>query len=117
MRPSLDIEIREKLASYLAGEISLADFEDWFVPASWNVVPSGNQAAANLVYEIEIWLAEFSDGFWREEELKNSLQPLVSNYQIDFAQNLWKSGVVNSNVKELQFPFVSFDIKYEVESA
>jgi len=83
MRRSLDIEIRDKLASYLVGEISLRDFEDWFVPVSWNVIHSGNQVAVNLVYEIELWIAEFSDGFWSEDELKDQLRPLVENYRIE----------------------------------
>ena len=85
MEYSLGIEIREKLASYLAGEIPLHCFEDWFVPASWNVVKSKNQADINLVYEIELWLAEFSGGFWNEDELKNLLRPLVENYQVILA--------------------------------
>ena len=113
MENSLDIEIRNKLASYLFGEISLQDFEDWFVPSSWNVIHSGNRAAVNLVYEIEPWLAEFSDGFWSEDELKRNLRPLVNNYQIDISP---VRCVANANVEWYQFPFASFDIQYEVES-
>lgn len=85
MNPSLDNEIREKLASYLVGEISLEDFEDWFVSASWNVSQSKNQSAINMVYEIELRLAEYSDGFRSEDELKNLLRPLVENYQVELA--------------------------------
>jgi hypothetical protein len=85
MEYSLGIEIRDKLASYLVGEISLHDFEDWFVPASWNVAQSKKQADINLVYEIELWIAEFSDGFWNENELRNYLRPLVENYQVELA--------------------------------
>jgi hypothetical protein len=85
MNPSLENEMREKLASYLFGEISLEDFEDWFVSASWNVNQSKNQAAINIVYEIELRLAEYSDGFRSEVELKNLLRPLVENYQVELA--------------------------------
>jgi hypothetical protein len=79
MSPSLDNEIRDNLASYLLREISLSDFEDWFVSASWNVVQSKNQDSIDLVYEIELLLAEFSNGDWSEEELKDNFRPLVSN--------------------------------------
>lgn len=117
MEPSLDIEIRRHLASYLVGEISLQDFEDWFVPSSWDIIHSRNQSAITLVYEIELWLAEFSDGFWSEEELKNHLKPLVNNYLIDLAPVPWKSGVANPNVRWYQFPFASRDIQHAGESA
>ena len=45
MSPSLDIEIRAKLVSYLVDEISLEEFEDWFVSASWNVIHRGSRIA------------------------------------------------------------------------
>lgn len=83
MNPSLDNEIRERLASYLAGEISLEDFEDWFVSASWNVSQSKNQAAINMVYEIELWLSEYSDGFRSKDELRNLLRPFVEKYNVN----------------------------------
>ena len=56
MNLSPDNEIRDKLGSYLLGEISLEDFKDWFVPVSWNIDYSNNQAAINMVYEIELRL-------------------------------------------------------------
>ena len=69
MNFSLDNEIREKLANYLVGKISLEEFEDWFVSASWNVDRSKNQVAINMVYEIELWLSEYYDNINREVQL------------------------------------------------
>ncbi|MGO8761579.1 MAG: hypothetical protein ACLP2P_02315 [Desulfobaccales bacterium] len=106
MNPSLENEIRDKLASYLLEEISLEDFVDWFVPTSWNVAQCTNQNAINLVYEIELWLAEYSDGHWNEHELKNHLRQLVTNYRIDLEYG--PIIVVNSNAQPLLF--ASFDI-------
>jgi len=80
MNPLLENKIRDKLASYLLGEVSLEDFKDWFVPASWNVDHSNNRAAINMVYEIELRLAEYSNGYWSEDELKQLLRPLVVDY-------------------------------------
>jgi hypothetical protein len=77
MRISLNLIIRDKLASYLVGELSLEDFEDWFVPESWNVAQTNDQNATNLVYEIELWLAEYSNGHWSEDELKDHLKLIV----------------------------------------
>jgi hypothetical protein len=83
MNLSLDNEIRAKLTKYLVGEISLEEFEDWFVSASWNVNQSKNQVAINMVYEIELWLSEYSDNFRSEDALKGLLWPLVENYIIE----------------------------------
>jgi hypothetical protein len=99
----LDLKIREKLASYLVGEISLREFEDWFVPASWNVAQSNNSNAVNLVYEIELWLAEYSDGHWNEQELKNYLKPLVIDYRVDVGYNLVVVIGSNANVQQYSF--------------
>ena len=113
MKNRLDIDIRDKLASYLVGEISLKDFEDWFVPVSWNIIHSNNPDAINLVYEIELWLSEFSDGFWSEHELKQHLKPLVMNYIISNIP-IYKSGVINVNMK--RWSSGQIDIRYKVES-
>ena len=85
MSPSLDVEIREKLASYIVGEISLGDLEDWFVPASWNVIQKERKDVIDLVYDIELLLAEYSNGGWNEDELRYLLRPLVENYQVELA--------------------------------
>jgi len=37
MQSSLDREIREHLARYFAGEISLRQFEEWFAPRAWDI--------------------------------------------------------------------------------
>jgi len=112
MERALDIEIRDRLASYLVGEISLQDFEHWFVPSSWNIVQSKNQAAVNLVYEIELWLAEYSDGFWSEDELKDQLRPLVENYRIELEPHSGLELGSNARVERWSLSAVSFDILY-----
>jgi hypothetical protein len=83
MSLSPDNEIRDKLGSYLLGEVSLEDFKDWFVPFSWNVEHNNNQTATNMVYEIELRLAEYSNNYWNENELKNLLSPIAESYNIN----------------------------------
>lgn len=70
-----DMEIRDQLARYLAGEISLQVFEEWFVSHSWDVNRTGNENAVELVYKIELRLAEFSKGHRTEQEFQNLLLP------------------------------------------
>jgi hypothetical protein len=110
MNLSLENEIRDKLASYLLGEISLEDFKDWFVPILWNIENSQNRSAINMVYEIELRLAEYSSKFWNEIELKNLLRPMVADYRVEVGYN--HIIVTDSIAKVEQYPMssASFDI-------
>ncbi|MEK9136781.1 MAG: hypothetical protein AAB393_06620 [Bacteroidota bacterium] len=71
-------EIREKLAKYLAEDLSLPDFEDWFVQNSWNVHQGNDLEARNLVQAIDLRLSEFSSGHLSEEGLRKELAPFTS---------------------------------------
>ena len=37
MSYSLEYTIRERLATYLAGQMSLSEFEDWFFAETWDI--------------------------------------------------------------------------------
>lgn len=71
-----------KLACYLAGKTSLQQFDEWFVPAAWNVTPASDPEAADLVGEIYLRVAEYTNGDWDEEELKGLLRPHVNRIPI-----------------------------------
>lgn len=83
MSYSLDFNIREQLARYLAKEISLREFEDWFFPETWDVDQIGDLALMNLVYGIKLRLAEFSHGDWTENELRSLLRPFIEKFDLD----------------------------------
>lgn len=76
-----DLEIRAALVRDLNGEISLAEFEDWLVPAAWNIEQTGNREATDLAGDIELRLAEFSNGHWTEPELHTKLEPLAASFK------------------------------------
>jgi hypothetical protein len=71
-------QIRLRLADWINGEISLAEFEDWFVPETWDIHKLGDKEAEDLVDEIELNLSEYSGGYLSKEELQASLKRLVS---------------------------------------
>jgi len=52
-----------------------------------------------MVYEIELWLSEYSDGFMAENELKVLLRPLVENQIIksELSSNLQYSSAARQN--------------------
>jgi hypothetical protein len=82
MQSSLSRDIREWLARYLAGEISLHEFDNWFASATWTSDETADHETRELAHTIEHQLAEYTDGYWTEDELKRMLAPLVEHYTV-----------------------------------
>lgn len=82
MTDTLDFNIRQQLADYLAGKISLRQFEDWFFAETWDSDEAENQILANFVYSIKLRLAEFSHGDWTEAELRSMLLSILEKHEI-----------------------------------
>jgi hypothetical protein len=72
----LEQSIRHRLTSYLAGNLSLDDFTEWLVGATWNIGSTGDVAASELAYSIELALAEHSSGLLTLDELRSELGAL-----------------------------------------
>jgi len=81
MARETDLEICDRLVQYLDGEISLHQFEDWFVPTVWSVSRTTDAGTQALVGEIELRLAEFSNGHWTEAELRTNLEALATSHK------------------------------------
>jgi hypothetical protein len=73
----LETSIRQRLACYLAGDMSLNDFQDWLVGATWHIDDKVAPEAAELTYSIEHALAEASTGLLSREELDAELRSLL----------------------------------------
>lgn len=92
MPPSLELQIRQAVTEYIAGRASLREFQEWFAPRTWDI---GSMAQTGelprLANEIDLLLAEFSNGHWTEQELKNKLQEYSRVVQPlkDLAGVLW----------------------------
>ena len=79
-----EIELRRELGRCLEGQCTLKDFEDWFVPRSWNFNQNSNPSLQKLVSQIELSLAEFSNGDWTEKELRQQFSILMTIYEIEY---------------------------------
>jgi hypothetical protein len=97
MSNSLDFEIREHLAEYLAGKSSLRDFEDWFFSETWDIDQTNDLALLNLVYEIKLRLAEFSNGDWTASEIDRILRSILERYEMNAPQSRVQFGTSNKN--------------------
>jgi hypothetical protein len=69
MRSSLAPAIRDHLADYLRGDLTLRAFDEWFVAATWHVEQTGDQQTIDLTDEIILRPAEYSHGDCTEAEL------------------------------------------------
>ena len=70
-------QIFRQIESLLANKISLGDFEDWLVRSSWNMHLDSGSEDRELVWKIELNLAEHSSGHLDETDLLAQLRGLV----------------------------------------
>ena len=75
-------EIRQKLVEVVSKRLSLDDFEDWLVSDSWNMHLDSSRNAQELVWAIELALAEYSNGHLSSDALQEQLKTL-------FADSTW----------------------------
>lgn len=80
MQTSLDRDLSAWLARYLAREVTLRQFQEWFVPATWNLDRALDARAADLAGEIELRLDEYSSGHLDEPQLRRELAGLVGSH-------------------------------------
>ncbi len=78
MPQSIALDIRDRLARYLAGALSLTDLRLWLASAAWDIEGSGDQRAVSLLHALALGLAEFSNGDWTDAELQELVQPLLA---------------------------------------
>jgi len=82
MNSSLLSEIRDHLRQYLSREITLDDFRDWFDAETWDIIDKCPAATQQLAGEIELRVAEFTNGHLSETELRTMLQNLLDREQV-----------------------------------
>ena len=70
-------DIQEQLSRYLGNQISLDEFEGWFVQASWDAHRESDPLAFKLVSAIELKLAEYSSGHLLEADLQEEIRALT----------------------------------------
>ncbi len=83
-------QIRNRLGDWLNGEIFLREFEEWFVPATWDSHKANDTEAESLADEIELNLSEYTDRTITYQELKDRLRSELVNTSHPFA----KAGLV-----------------------
>lgn len=73
---ALSEDIRERLLSYLAGQSTFDEFENWLVEESWDAHLTDPEGA-DLAYDLKLLIVEHTDGDRSEFDLKRAFVPLV----------------------------------------
>jgi hypothetical protein len=102
----LELEIRERLADYLDDRISLGEFEEWFIPETWDVEHDGTDAARDLTLSVMRRLVKYSNGNMSESDLRRDLGTLSRTYWFQTAPKTRLSGS-EASVIEQDVPAVS----------
>jgi hypothetical protein len=79
MKPSDDTTIREHLARYVRGALSLRELAAWIAPISLEA-DKLSATARDLVYEVQLRLAEYSNGDWTEGHLRRWFKDLAHTH-------------------------------------
>ena len=72
-------EIREWLERYVDDRISLGEFEDWFLPATWDM-SQANSLAREMAAETRLYLAEVDRGDRSQDQLRSALSELIARH-------------------------------------
>lgn len=101
-----EVEIRNWLDRYLRREITLREFQRWFVPATWNIDETDNDEARQLAAYIDLRFAEFSNQHWTEPDLREQLARALENqtYEVTINVTMSKPRYV-SNSRPFRFAF------------
>ncbi len=81
IEPTLQ-ELQSRLVDYLTGNSSLSEFRDWFDLETWGIAAESDSLVRDLAGEIELRLAEFTNGHLSENEVRRHLKNLLP--EVDF---------------------------------
>lgn len=77
MAHSLTSAIRDHIAALLTDQISLFEFQDWLVGATWDIEQHADPDATDLAYSSKLALAELSRGDISQSMFRKRMRELV----------------------------------------
>lgn len=77
MDSALLSDILGRLRQYVSHEISLDQFREWFDVETWDVIDESSPATQQVAGEIELRIAEFTNGHRTEDDLRSQLERLL----------------------------------------
>lgn len=77
--------LKQQIRAFAEGRLSAEEFEDWYVPAFWDVDPDGELARNQMVRRVESLLIDWKSGDISESELAllmASLHPERADFHV-----------------------------------
>ncbi len=81
-------ELQTHLSQYLNNATTLNDFRDWFDDETWGLAAEPDSPVRRIAGEIELRIAEFTNGHLTEDELRGLLRPLVPDSFADLIESM-----------------------------
>ncbi len=72
-------DIQNKIAEFLADQITLPDFQDWLAPIAWDIGDSPGTPTAKLVYDLELRIAEYDVGHLPRDVFVSELEEYAAD--------------------------------------
>jgi hypothetical protein len=101
-----DTQIRSQIRRLLSNEVSLRDFQKWYVPVTWDIDRSNEVAAKNLAAEIDLKLAEYTSGHLTESEVRQDFSKLLENQTLEIRIGVPVRQTYSTALKPLQLEMV-----------
>lgn len=79
-RLTMDTTVREKIISYLLGETTLSDLEEWLTLSTWEIEAA--DADSEVAFDAQILLAEHARGDRNDDDLARALRRLIAMARI-----------------------------------
>ena len=67
-------KLLETIKSYVLGEITLQELEEWLLSNLQDILDSGDKRAADIANEMDADLVEFAEGIVSESDIRDHLQ-------------------------------------------
>jgi hypothetical protein len=78
MSDSLNVQVRHWIGRYLKQEISVDDLMAWLGPVAWNLPETVDEATRQLVDDVVLQWAEFTNGDWTDDEFRQALSNMTA---------------------------------------
>jgi hypothetical protein len=100
--------IFKRLNRFLLGEVTLDQFEDWFVQNSWNAHKTSPEEVLQIIGAIELRLAELSSGHLSLRDLHSELTKLMHEWTVPTARVYLRFGTTVTTTQIAQSANLTF---------
>jgi hypothetical protein len=107
----IENSLRRAIAELILGTRDLRSLAT-LVAQTIATVDASDRGAESLAFDLELRLAEYSNGDWTLEELKDLLRPLVTNYAVGRSEPVMDSDV-RVTIPEVSATLQFVDIRRE----